>query len=212
MGRVSDSGLVFAGVHSLFGIPSANRLVDASSHLPILPSPCEVSAWFDREVRPHERALRGYLRARFPALTDHDDIVQETYIRLLRARKCGQLRSPKALLFTVARNLVLDIFRHRQGAQVDSLANMDEISVLEETGTTETLRHEAKLQLLEEALRSLPKRCREVIMLKRFEGLSYDEIGRKLGISHNTISAHISVGVAKCRDYLRARGVTKGDS
>ena len=187
--------------------------MDASSHLPtILSAPsCEVSAWFDREVRPHEIALRGYLRARFPGLADHDDIVQEAYVRLLRARESGQLRSPKALLFTVARNLALDVFRRRQGAREDSLANIEEVLVLEETASAETLTHEEKLQLLEDALRSLPRRCREVIMLKRFEGLSYEEIAHKLGISHNTISAHITAGVMKCRDYLRARGVTKGD-
>jgi RNA polymerase sigma factor (sigma-70 family) len=179
----------------------------------ILPaSPCDVSHWFDRELRPHEPALRAYLRGRFPALSDPDDIVQEAYVRVLRARETDRVRSPKALLFTVAKNLALDVFRrqHVDTEELD-LANVDEIPVLREE-SSESLTHEEKLQLLEEALQTLPERCRQVIMLKRFHGLSYDEISEKLGISHNTISAHMTVGVTKCRDYLHAHGVTKGRS
>jgi RNA polymerase sigma factor (sigma-70 family) len=177
----------------------------------ILPAPpCEVSHWFDRELRPHEPALRAYLRGRFPALSDPDDIVQEAYVRVLRAREVERVRSPRALLFTVARNLALDVFR-RQHVGIEELANLEEIPVLGEE-SSESRTHEEKLQLLEEALQTLPERCRQVIMLKRFHGLSYDEISRKLGISHNTISAHMTVGVTKCRDYLLARGVTKGRS
>jgi RNA polymerase sigma factor (sigma-70 family) len=177
----------------------------------ILPAPpCEVSHWFERELRPHEPALRAYLRGRFPALSDPDDIVQEAYVRVLRARETDRVRSPKALLFTVAKNLALDVFR-RQHVATDELANLEEIPVLLEE-SSESLTHEEKLQLLEKALQTLSERCRQVIMLKRFHGLSYDEISRKLGISHNTISAHITVGVTKCRDYLQAHGVTKGRS
>jgi RNA polymerase sigma-70 factor (ECF subfamily) len=184
--------------------------VDASSQSPlILPAPsCEVSHWFDCELRPHEPALRAFLRGRFPALSDPDDIVQEAYIRVLRTRETDRVRSPKALLFTVARNLALDVFR-RQHADTKDLANLEDIPVVQEE-SSENLTHEEKLQLLEAALQTLPERCRQVIMLKRFHGLSYDEISRKLGISHNTISAHITAGVTKCRDYLQAHGVTKG--
>lgn len=169
-----------------------------------------MSTWFNREVHPHELALRAYLRARFPALADPEDIVQEAYVRLLRAREAGPLRSPKAMLFTIARNLALDAFRRQNAALVEELANIDTLPVLDsDVASAETLTHEQKLQILEDALQSLPERCRAVIMMKRFENLSYEEIGARLGISHNTISAHITAGVTKCRDYLRAHGVTQ---
>ncbi len=44
------------------------------------------SKWFAEDVKPYEPALRAYLLKRFPSLPDHDDVVQETYTRLLRAR------------------------------------------------------------------------------------------------------------------------------
>ena len=42
--------------------------------------------WFAEEVRPHEPALRAWLRRQYPNLADMDDVVQESYLQLLRAR------------------------------------------------------------------------------------------------------------------------------
>ena len=44
----------------------------------------EQSCWFSEHVQPHEPALRAFLANRFPTLPDHDDLVQEIYIRILR--------------------------------------------------------------------------------------------------------------------------------
>ena len=174
-------------------------------------APCEVSRWFDDEVRPHEPALRAYLRGQFPSLPDPDDVVQETYIRLIRARESEPIRSPKSLLFVTARNVAVDVFRRQKSSPTEDLANLEHFPVLEEgPASSDSYSHEHKLQLLEAAIQSLPERCRQVIMLKKIEGLSYDEISMKLGISHNTISAHLTAGVTKCRDYLQAHGVVKG--
>ena len=50
------------------------------------PLDTEQSRWFALEVQPHEPALRAYLRSRFPLLQDFDDVIQETYTRLLREK------------------------------------------------------------------------------------------------------------------------------
>ena len=51
----------------------------------------EQARWFSERVHPHEPALRAYLSRRFPSLPDHDDLVQETYARLMRIEDPGQL-------------------------------------------------------------------------------------------------------------------------
>jgi len=48
-----------------------------------------LSRWFVDEVQPHEPELRAYLRTSFPSLADIDDLVQETYARLVQARNAG---------------------------------------------------------------------------------------------------------------------------
>jgi RNA polymerase sigma factor (sigma-70 family) len=166
-----------------------------------------------REVRPHEAALRAYVRVRFPSLTDIDDLVQETFSRILRAHDAGPVRSPKALLFTTARNTAIDLLRRGQVVQIDSLANVEQLSVLEEgPNPVDALNREQELALLEAAVQSLPTRCQQILILKKIEGLSYAEIGEKLGIKANTISAQLTIGVLRCRRFFEEHGVMKGRS
>jgi RNA polymerase sigma-70 factor (ECF subfamily) len=185
-----------------------------SSEIPVLSmaSP-SLSQWFMAEVWPHEAALRAYIRVRFPSLTDIDNIIQETFARVLRAHGSGGVRSPKALLFSTARNAALDQLRHERVIPIESIANIEALSVFEDrSDAVETLSREQELQLLEQAVRSLPGRCQEILILKKIEGLSYAEIGMKLGISPNTISAQLTLGVLRCRRFLAERGVFGGRS
>lgn len=169
------------------------------------------STWFLREVQPHEAALRAYLRVRFPTLSDLDDLVQETFARILRVRGRSQVRSAKALLFATARNTAVDwlrrerIVRFEPGSEIEALPVSDE-----QPGTAEMVSRDQELQLLEEAVQSLPSRCQEILVLKKIEGLSYAEIGQRLGITANTISAQLTVGIFRCRRFLEERGVKTG--
>ena len=70
--------------------------------MPPLPS-SEDSTWFAKDVQPHEAELRAYLRRNFPGTTDVDDVIQESYLRLLQQRGATPIRSPKAYLFATAR-------------------------------------------------------------------------------------------------------------
>ena len=56
------------------------------------PQDTETARWFAEHVQLHEPVLRGYLRGMVSS-DDIDDIVQETYIRLLRARERGPIES-----------------------------------------------------------------------------------------------------------------------
>lgn len=170
-----------------------------------------LTQWFLREVRPHEAALRAYVRVRFPSLTDIDDLIQETFARILRAQGAGHVRSPKALLFTTARNTAIDLLRREQVVQIEHLANIEQLSVLEERpGPVDALNREQELALLEAAVQSLPARCQQILILKKIHGLSYAEIGAQLGIKSNTISAQLTIGVLRCRRFLEEHGVWKG--
>lgn len=176
-----------------------------------LSDPCAASQWFASEVLAHETALRAYLRGRFPGVSDTDDIIQETFVRILHARELGRIRSPKALLFVTARNVAFDVLRGRRSEPSTSAGDLNDIAAPEDALRAEDiLSHERALDLLEKAVWSLPERCREVVRLKKFEGRSYEEISHKLGISRNTISAHLTVGMSKCREFLLAHGVQKG--
>jgi RNA polymerase sigma factor (sigma-70 family) len=167
------------------------------------PSDSDLTLWFARHVQPHEALLRAWLQSRFRNEDDFDDIVQETYLRLLRALERGEVASPKAFLFTVARNLAIDRFRHRKVVPTESLAENDALAVFEEgRSTPELIAHNQELELLTEAIQSLPDRCRQIFTLRKVYGLAQAEIAAQLGISENTVSAQLTIGVKKCMAFM----------
>jgi RNA polymerase sigma-70 factor (ECF subfamily) len=164
--------------------------------------------WFAANVLPHDGALRGWLRARFPALSDPDDLVQEAYSRVLRAQAHGRIDSVKAFLFTTARNLALDELRRGRVVGIDALAEIDDLSVLEEKpGVPESVCRNQELELLTQAIQSLPERCRQVLTLRKIYGLSQKEIAAQLGIAEHTVEAQVANGMRRCADYLARHGL-----
>ena len=170
--------------------------------------PSEQATWFSEHVLPNEPALRAYLHRRFPTLPDHDDLVQETYARLLREKAAGRLTHERAFLFTAARNAAIDLFRRRRTTPHETLDELADPALLEETpGVIESLDREQRLESLLEALVALPERCRQVMMLRHLDGLSYKEIAARLGISPETVKVHMIKGVKDCTRFLQQRGL-----
>lgn len=171
-------------------------------------SSTEQARWFTEEVKPHEPLLRGYLKNRFPSLPDHDDIVQEAYTRLLRAESTRRMACPKGFLFTVARNVAIDLLRRRTGASHQPISELAELRALDESPDVgEILERQQRHEVLIEAIASLPERCREILMLRHLDGLAYKEIAEQLGISPNTVKVHIVKGLRDCVAFFRKHGL-----
>ena len=167
-----------------------------------------LSEWFAEEVQPHESSLRFYLRSVFPSLPDVDDLVQESYARLIRAREAGRVSYAKAFLFTTARNAALDFFRRRKVVAIDGVADLAELSVIEDSpDASESLNKQQELALLAEAVRGLPERCRQVLTLRLMYAMSHREIAAELRISEHTVKAQLAKGMRRCADYFAERGL-----
>ncbi len=167
------------------------------------PPDSELGRWFATQVQPHEAMLKGLLRSRFRDEVDVDDIVQESYCRLFRAKELSEVVSPKAFLFAVARNLAMDRHRRRSVAAVEPLLEFEYLNQWEDgPDVREDVARSEELEYLTQAIQSLPYRCRQVFTLRKVYGLSQAEIARKLGISEHTVSAQLTIGVGKCMEYM----------
>lgn len=175
--------------------------------------PDEVSAvdqtrWFAEEVHAHEPSLRSYLRGTFPHVRDVDDVVQESYLRIWKARLARPILSTKSFLFQIARHLAIDVVREKQVSRLEDLGDLAELSVLEEgLSAADTFSYQEKVALLSDALTDLPTRCREVVYLRKFKGLSQREVAAQLGISVRTVESQFARGMKLCEEFLRRRGV-----
>lgn len=169
--------------------------------------PSEQSRWFAEEVQPHESALRSYLRATFPSLPDIDDLVQEAYARLIRAKQAGRVDYARAFLFTTARNAALDIFRRRQVVEIETVGDLSDLTIhVEGPDAAEQVSKQQELDLLAEAVRGLPERCRQVLTLRLLYGLPQKDIAAQLKISEHTVKAQLAKGMRRCAAYFEQRG------
>src|SRR5689334_1896476 len=92
----------------------------------------ELTRWFAEEIQPHEPRLRAWLRTRFPQLRDFDDLIQEIYLKLVKAKGAGKWDRPKAYLFTTAKNAALDHCRRRQVVTFERISVSNESSLCDE--------------------------------------------------------------------------------
>ena len=102
------------------------------------PTPPDLDQWYREQVLVHERALRAYLRRAFPIVTDLDNVVQETFVRVLQARRTGAVENVRGYVFATARNLALGLMRRREIISIDSIAEIEALDIsTEEPGVPE---------------------------------------------------------------------------
>jgi RNA polymerase sigma factor (sigma-70 family) len=168
----------------------------------------ERNAWLAKEILVHERALRGYLSRFFKDVADVEDVIQETYARLLSQTESAAMavRNWHAFLFTSARNVALDRIRKARVVSLDALAEMGGTDVLDQAPTAdEALNARQEVALLLESIASLPDRCREALTLRKLYGLSQREIAARLSISESTVEKHVAYGVRLCAERMFAK-------
>ena len=166
------------------------------------PQDPEQTRWFAEHLHVQEPMLRAWLQSRFPQLTEVDDIVQESYARVLMVRGKQELRSPKAFFFATARNLAVGYFRKYKVANAEFLKGLDELAILEDgDDVSETVARNQEIEVMTQAIQSLPKRCRQVMTLRHVYGLSQKEIAAELGISLRTVEAQVTIGVKRCTRF-----------
>lgn len=176
--------------------------------LAVNPPPSEQDRWFEEEVRPHESALRAFVHQRFPDIRDVDDLVQESYARLLEARRKEPIANVRAYLFTIARNSALSQLRRPRLFSDQPLGELPADVIAEEgAGVVELVATRQETGLLLAAVESLPARCREIFILTKLHGHSHQEVADRLGLSVQTVHVQVSRGIQKCTLFLREHGV-----
>jgi RNA polymerase sigma-70 factor (ECF subfamily) len=159
--------------------------------------------WFETEVLPHTRALRSWLLVRFPTLPDIDDLVQESFTRILKAKNKATILSSRALLFTIARNLALDAVRRQKVVNFEAITEDTPSYVLiDETDIIETISRQQELELLTHVIQSLPTRCRKVFTLRTAYGMTLTEIAEHMGVSLSTVEKAMAQGTRLCAEYF----------
>jgi RNA polymerase sigma factor (sigma-70 family) len=157
----------------------------------------------DALYRKYSEALRRFLARRHIRRDEVADIVQETYCRVLKSGELQAIRHPRAFLFQVASNVVLNAAKHRRSVgEVDPIDASSAEIVDESPSPYRHLKAEQDLGVVRAALAELAPRCREVFVLNRFENRSYTEIAEELDLSVSMIEKYVSQALAHLRKRL----------
>ena len=171
------------------------------------------SRWFTEQVHPHDAALKAYVRDRFPDEVDVEDIVQESYVRVWKARTAAagtRIRTVKAFLFRVAQNVALDRIRRKRRRVDGEVGNLAPADVLDETThVADRISAQEQESLLADALSTLPSRAYQVVILCKLRGMSHRDAARQLGIAEKTVDEHLRRGLKRLGVELRKRGVDR---
>lgn len=129
------------------------------------------------------------------------DISQDTFMKVWQYAQNGdRVDNIRALLFTTAKNLIVDYYRKKKATSLDALME-DGFDV----GTSETENLVDKLDGARamKFLGTIPEKYRDAIYLQYVEGLSVKEIAGIMGETENNISVRIHRGLQKLRSILR---------
>ena len=163
--------------------------------------PADETGGLDALYRRYSAWLDGALRRRFGAAIAPfaEDVVQETYVRVAPYQAAGVIRHPRAFLLRVASNITRDHLRleKRRLASSGAAAPAEPLVAESHQGAEQM----AALQL-KEIILSLPAPYRDVLVLSRFGGLTYEEIAHHCGLSVKTVEWRMKKALAFCARRL----------
>ncbi|WP_414648330.1 RNA polymerase sigma factor [Dinghuibacter sp.] len=125
---------------------------------------------------------------------DARDVVQSSFEKLWINREQVDAARSKSYLFTIAYHQMIDHIRKSKRIQLrDDFREDAQVQHIPANNTR---------KLLEEALSRLGETQRSLIMLKDYEGYSYEEIGRITGLNESQVKVYLHRARLQLRDYI----------
>ncbi|MFP1682141.1 sigma-70 family RNA polymerase sigma factor [Alloalcanivorax sp. C16-1] len=155
----------------------------------------------------HARELNGYLCRRLNSPEQAADLCHEVYLRLRRLdpQPAEALTNPRAFLFRIARNLLIDHLRQQRSRPVTVPLGDPHLDLESSAPTPESAASSAQaVDGLRTALTDLPDHVRQALLWNRLDGVSQREIGERLGVSERMAGKYIARALAHCRALVAA--------
>ena len=158
-------------------------------------------------------SLRGFISRFTVSSHDIEDVCQEAFLRAYRAEQKGTIEQPKAYLFRVAKNILINGLRSKTNSVTDYVGDMELLDILPEGDTLEAnLAAQQRVAIYCEAIAALPAQCRRVMLMKKIHGLPTKEVAARLSITTSTVEKHMTKGLKHCNAVLAERYDSEGST
>ena len=148
--------------------------------------------------------LRRHLARLLGDPAEAQDVAHDAYLRVYPKMEDQSAEKPEALLYTTARRLAFNRLKRRKIAPfVPGEANF-EIAASTQPGVAQQVMARQEFQQLEQAIAQLPEGCRTVLLLRKIELLSHQDIARQLGLAVRTVEKQHARALRLLRTALAA--------
>jgi len=173
----------------------------------------QAGRWLARNILPHEPSIRARL-GRFQLYgLEIDDVIQETYARIVSLPALDSIRYPKQYAIQIATGIIIDHIRHSRVISISAGGSLEQLDVsAPEAGPEKQLEFREEIAQVAQFLAALPPTTRETLILRRVEGLSQQETALRLGISVKTVEKHMARGVLMLMELFGRGGKIRSRS
>lgn len=157
---------------------------------------------FEQDTLPHLNSVYNLARHLTRNEQEAEDVVQETYLRAFRYYPRFQGRDPRPWLLRIARNVFYT--RLQRNPPLEPIDLDQHLTSRDEHfwNPEEAAIQSAGRALLQRALAALPTHCREVLVLRELEQMSYRDISAALGVAPGTVMSRLSRARACLRQCM----------
>jgi RNA polymerase sigma-70 factor (ECF subfamily) len=157
----------------------------------------ERARWLARHILPHEPMLRSRLRRMYTYGLEVDDVIQEMYARIVSLPSLETIKYPRQYAIQTATAIIIDSMRRSRVISINAAGSLEQLEISAPDASPEQqLEFREEIAAVARSLAQLPERTREVLILRRVEGLSQRETADRLGVSTKTVEKHMAQGVA----------------
>jgi RNA polymerase sigma factor (sigma-70 family) len=144
--------------------------------------------------------LFHFLRRRVRSAVDVQDLVQETYLRLLRAQDLREVRDPHSYIFKVASHVALE-WCERQTRRGSAVKISDDMLVDDQLPELLLDAHISQ-ERFEQTLTAVPATMRAVLVMRLRDELSLEEIAAQLQITVRQVRRNLARGYGRLREAM----------
>jgi len=153
----------------------------------------------------HQAELLAFVNSRLGGKDEAEDIVQDVFLRLLQYSNPIMETTLQALAYTIARNLLNDLYRRKQWAVRHGMQPIDNClqPVTSDDETARPLSVQEVTEFLERGLLRVPEKCRELYRMHIYDGMQVSDISQQTGENYKSVEYRLGIARKEIRKYLR---------
>jgi RNA polymerase sigma factor (sigma-70 family) len=155
----------------------------------------------------YRNELVAFIRQKFGSgPPEPEDVAQQAFANFAAVGPNETIANPRAFLYRTAHNIVINDRKHDRVGRRFLESNPDPTEICEARDDFDpeaVLVSGEQFRLIEQVIRDMPQKRRQSLLLSRLEGLTYAEIGQRLGQSERAVRKHVAAAIRECGAALQ---------